>query len=116
MSPVIYGQRYAPNDTLHIYRTHGTIYANEFVGLKTTSGEIFQHLYEAGFESDMLPDEETEITEAEQQTENAGLTSISWPRTTSTTCGKTARQRTLRTKNDYLVNSYQDSELARLNL
>ena len=43
MSPVIYGQRYAPNDTLHIYRTHGTIYANEFVGLKTTSGEIFQH-------------------------------------------------------------------------
>lgn len=35
---------------------------------------LLEHLYEAGFESEMLPDEETEITEAEQQTENAGLT------------------------------------------
>lgn len=37
------GQHYAPDDTLHTYPAHGTIYANGFVGHKTSSGEVFQH-------------------------------------------------------------------------
>lgn len=37
------GQHYASDDTTHTYKAHGTIYANGFVGRKTSSGEIFHH-------------------------------------------------------------------------
>lgn len=41
-----WSQNYAENDTTYEYLNHGTIYANKFVGRKTSSGEVFsQQLY-----------------------------------------------------------------------
>lgn len=34
-------QHYASDDTTTVYPTHGTVYANMFVGRKTASGEVF---------------------------------------------------------------------------
>lgn len=39
----LFGQHYATDDTNHVYPAHGTIYANMFVGQKTSSGEVFLH-------------------------------------------------------------------------
>ncbi len=47
-APRLQAQSYAPDDTVSEYMNKGTIYANMFVGRKTSSGEIFsQDLYTA---------------------------------------------------------------------